>query len=158
MGWFGKKRSRTTKFIGDIRENIARGVAKGIQKVQNKWAGWMNKQVAKLSIKSQKVVFVLWGAIMFSACIYTIVNSLKDDPPKRNASGQMKLPRVRLQQPASRSIEVSDRMYQRLQAFKNKMDSLGNTHQGKVSRDSLLKIRPGLMDSIDMVERIYKNN
>jgi hypothetical protein len=155
MVWFRKRESGAVKAMKDTREKILMGFAKGLQKVQRKWADWMNRQVARLSLKSQKIVFVVWAALMFLACSYTIVSNTVNRPSKVKTSNQMKLPRLRLQQPASRSIEVSDEMYQRVRAFKRKMDSLGRTQHGQLSRDSLLKTRPGLMDSIKMVEQLY---
>jgi hypothetical protein len=42
-------------------------------------------------------------------------------------------------------------------AFRRYMDDLRSTPAGSRVRDSILRARPGLMDSINAIESLYKN-
>ena len=50
---------------------------------------------------------------------------------------------------------ITDREYNRIRAFQHYLDSLGRTAIGKLQVDSLLQRRPGLIDSLGQIERLY---
>lgn len=51
---------------------------------------------------------------------------------------------------------LSDKVIKNIQRFKNYMDSLQHTSSGKVKYDSIIRARPGLMDSLFLTESLYK--
>jgi len=50
---------------------------------------------------------------------------------------------------------VSEREFKQIEAFKNYIDSLRKTASGNIIADSILLLRPGLMDSIEQLELLY---
>jgi hypothetical protein len=57
--------------------------------------------------------------------------------------------------PLSPSGGVSRREYKMVRSFHHYLDSLGSTPAGTVVRDSILHERPGILDSIKIIERMY---
>src|SRR5437764_12432034 len=53
---------------------------------------------------------------------------------------------------------VSEKEFQRIEFFKHYMDSSRKSLTGKLFYDSIMKARPHLMDSILLLENIYKYN
>ena len=52
-------------------------------------------------------------------------------------------------------IKVAERDYQSIASFKHYMDSLNKSLNGKYQYDSILQARPGLMDSVQVLEQLY---
>lgn len=57
--------------------------------------------------------------------------------------------------PLSPSGGISRKEYEMVQSFHHYLDSLGTSSIGAHVRDSILRARPGLMDSITIIERRY---
>jgi len=52
-------------------------------------------------------------------------------------------------------IIITENEITRVHAFKQRLDSLSRTKEGKIKVEKFLNQRPGLMDSLERVERIY---
>ena len=57
--------------------------------------------------------------------------------------------------PSSASGGVSRKEYEMVRSFHHYLDSLGASSTGALMRDSILRVRPGLLDSIEIIERMY---
>lgn len=65
---------------------------------------------------------------------------------------------IRAPDPPYNPIPVPDTLLQQqLAAFRRYMNDLNTTEAGRKTRDSLLRARPGLMDSIAIAETLYTN-
>ena len=53
------------------------------------------------------------------------------------------------------SVIITDNEIRQVHAFKHSLDSLSATTEGKVNVNKLLSQRPGLLDSLEMVEQLY---
>ncbi len=55
------------------------------------------------------------------------------------------------------AVTISEGENEKMQNFRNHMDSLAKTPSGKKMYDAILIDRPGLMDSVILIENIYQS-
>lgn len=55
----------------------------------------------------------------------------------------------------STAVRISEEEYQRIHKFKQYLDSIANEPFGRKTFDSIITARPGLLDSILIIEHIY---
>jgi hypothetical protein len=125
-------------------DKVAGKIAGWIIKCQTKVSDFMNKRLSKLSIKRTKVLLVVfclfWGGLSIYFIVYAVLNkkphTLKVDP--------LNLPQHFINDENSeREDRVGTDTYKKIQEYKKYMDSIHQT------------IRPGLLDSMNMLEQIY---
>ncbi|SDE88444.1 hypothetical protein SAMN05216464_110180 [Mucilaginibacter pineti] len=151
MKFFRSRKEDTTSGVGD---KAAGWIASGILKLQRNWVKGMEKLFSKLSPASTKVVLVI--AFLFAAgyCTMMVAYSF-------GKTATVMLKQVNGVQPVAIGKTVPDlppgvpAFIKRMERFKHYLDSLSKTGDGRKIRDSLLFRRPGLLDSIQRIERIY---
>jgi hypothetical protein len=126
----------------DVTDKAARGIAGGILKLQNAFASYSRRYSATWG-KKQQLLFLAAVSVLFSVLsVVAIVSPFSKEE-------KVKKPVV-IKLPATIATDVEPRItkeeFERIQQFKRSLDS--NTIKG----------RPGLMDSIHMVEVLYYSN
>ncbi|RYJ44311.1 hypothetical protein NU09_0921 [Flavobacterium beibuense] len=149
-----RQNDRNTK--RDFRNSI-RGYSHYVYLMaKSRWAGWMERKTARLSVAG---VYVLFGTLLFSFgsyCIFLIFhgfwgnNSLS---PKLEPMRQVKTAGYRAG-PAPSDLNQQD--YYEITRFEMQIDSL--CRYNPVQYDSIRRARPGLLDSIRMVSNYYESN
>jgi hypothetical protein len=92
-------------------------------------------------------IFIAWQALVCTRPQAPLpVNQIT--PASTDGSGTLK-------EPFPDEPFVPAREHQAILLFRHYLDSLQQTGNGRLTRDSILKQRPGLMDSLDMLERMY---
>ncbi|WEK17895.1 MAG: hypothetical protein P0Y49_13915 [Candidatus Pedobacter colombiensis] len=156
MGFFKRNKSSGLAAVSD---KVARGIAGAINKAQHRWVKAMERLSARLSMKTKAIVLCTYLTLMFFACGYTIVKSIRNWHSSIVVETQSTMPAIITQhrhRPPSKLNE--DPVRNRIHLFRHWMDSLNTTKEGKQQIDSFLKTRPGLMDSIEMTGGIYDGN
>lgn len=120
--------------------------------VKHKLADWLTHQTEKLSTPGKKITLLLFGTIMASTSILLITKSFQVTTV--DASILPQAIEVPLVIPPSEGIMMNEE-YEMLLQFTHMMDSLKSTPEGSVIHDSILRDRPGLMDSINFLIQIY---
>ncbi|MBN8878073.1 MAG: hypothetical protein J0I32_11040 [Sphingobacteriales bacterium] len=146
---FGKKKHKEAKQPGGNWTDKAAGKIAGAGiKLQTKFAHVMNKRVSKIPQQKLKTVLVAFCLLSGGFSIYLAANAIfgtenkqpsfevkKMDVPKHfNKTGS------EINEPEN---SISHEMYREIQEYKKYMDSLKQP------------IRPGLLDSIRILENIY---
>lgn len=150
-----------------IRENLEEGtkgpfgkVSGKINAVHHRWADRLQEKSEQLSSTGRWVflclfliifgggsVFIAWQALVCTTPQASLpINRIT--PASTDGSGTM-------EEPFSNQPLVPAREHQAILVFRHYLDSLQQTEDGRLIRDSILKQRPGLMDSLDMLERMY---
>ncbi len=151
MKTFKRKKEHTTSRVSD---KAAGWIASGILKVQRNWVKGMEKLFSKLSPASTKVVLIVAFLFATGYCTMMVAYSF-------GKAGTILLKSVTGVQPVAIGKTVPDlssgvpAFIKRIERFKHYLDSLSKTDDGRKIRDSLLFRRPGLLDSIQRIERIY---
>lgn len=136
MKWF-KKHSTS-----EVVDKAAQGIAGSILKMQKAFASSMEKFSAKWQRKHQLIFLAVVSVVFIVFSLRALVVPFSGETKITNPGG--------IRKPATVSTDVEPRItkeeFERIQAFKKSLDS--NT----------IKDRPGLMDSIQMVEALYYSN
>ncbi len=121
-----------------LQDKVAGKIAGGLILLQTKFSDRMNK------LKNLKGLLIGFCVLSAGLSIYFFVDAIVSKPKARFSIDQVKVPKhFDKSGDEIMESEMPDDIYQQIQDYKNYMDSLG------------LPIRPGLMDSIRILEEIY---
>ncbi len=146
----GEKTTMSDKVAGKIA-----GV--GI-KAQRLFAERMNKLFMKTDFKRLKLLLIFFCVSTGGYSIYLIVNSVFSPERKQKALEiqQMDIPK-HFNKSGDETIMpeaiIDEQTYLQIQDFRKYMDSLKLNRTNEY--DSILQARPGLMDSVQVLEQIY---
>lgn len=133
--------------------------AAAIDKRQRQWADYLNRKTEKYSKRSKQIVLAAFCLLFGSSSVYIIFRAI-ENPSGRIAIEKMSFPKyVTSSDTINRFQAVSvltEKQYQNIQRFRKYMDSLQTTKAGMIKYESIIKARPGLMDSIDFIEQVYR--
>jgi hypothetical protein len=149
---FFKNKQETTHHSGN--DKVANWVATRIAKVQGYWAKGMDKYFNRLSARTKKIALIGSCVVMvlYSTTVIAFSLSKSIGILSKPASIIQPLSIVKPPNPMPVGVPVYIR---RVKAYKNYLDSLSHTPDGRKIRDSILQRRPGLLDSIQRIEIIY---
>jgi len=127
-------------------------------RLQYKCAHWLERKTAHLSRKNWIVILFCFTVFAGGCSIYLIVNSLSGNTTETMTVMPITKPTntVRFEEiPIQLNATISKTEFEKMVRFRKYMDSLGRSPTGKKRHDSILKYRPGLLDSISIVEQYY---
>ncbi|MBC6489603.1 hypothetical protein ACFSQD_04680 [Flavihumibacter stibioxidans] len=158
--WLFKKKKK--ELLSEEKTTISDKVAGKIAgvgiKAQRLFAERMNKLFMKTDYKRLKLILIFFCVSAGGYSIYLIANSVFS--PERNQKAfeiqQMDIPK-HFNKTGDETVmpeaTIDEQTYLQIQDFRKHMDSL------KLNRtteyDSILQARPGLMDSVQVLEQIY---
>ncbi|MEP7376190.1 MAG: hypothetical protein ABI675_22530 [Chitinophagaceae bacterium] len=155
---FGRKRNKESK-ENKLQDKVAVKIAGAWIRLQTKLSESMNKLFSKMSVTKLKVMLVVFCLGCGGYSIYLMVNAITSSNKQPSFKvDQVDVPKHfdetgdEIIQPESYVDEVT---FQQIQGFKEYMDSL-KTNKSKLY-DSIMVARPGLMDSILVLEEIYNS-
>lgn len=154
---FDRKRSKEQK-ENRLQDKVAGRIAGAGIKLQTKFADLMNKTFSGMNTNKLKTLLIIFCLGCGGYSIYLVANAIfssnilqpsfqidQVDVPKHfDKAGD------EIVQPEN---YVDEETYRKIQGFKQYMDSL-RINKSKLY-DSLIIARPGLMDSVLMLEQIY---
>lgn len=153
------KRKHKKEGNPEWQENIAIRILNGYRSIQTRWVKLMERTVGKLSIKAQKmgcIVLIFGGTVYCAATIYNGIKSKQSYQIRVDAinagnhlgkTGEDSLMKY------YKSLPYKD--YRYLQNFMDYLDSLKKSETGRHVYDSIVRHRPGLLDSISILRKIY---
>jgi hypothetical protein len=150
LGFGGKK-----KQVKSTSEKAANKIAGGLLKMQLAFSRTMNKRFDGMSAKRSKAVLILFCVLWGSASLYFIVLGVLSKPSQTISIEQANTPAYfnKMGNIEDDVVTVDETTWNNIQTFKKYMDSL--KFYQPASYDSILSSRPGLLDSIEMIESIY---
>lgn len=129
-----------------------------IDKRQRKWAIWLNGKAEKLSKNTKLYSLIIFCFLFGGFSIYIIVSAIGNNAEKLTIE-KMSFPAYAIAEDSTTSVKqlpiLSEKEHQNIERFKRYMDSLQKTPVGRLKYDSIIKTRPGLMDSIAFIEQLY---
>ncbi len=141
MFWKRKKKEQTEN---PLQDKVAGKIAGVFIKTQNGFAKGMNKCFGTMKTKSIKIWLLAFCIVSGGLSIYFFVDAVVSKP-----KAKFKIDQVRMPQHFDKSGDevmenvMPDDIYQQIQDYKRYMDSIGEP------------IRPGLADSMRILEEIY---
>ena len=119
-----------------------------------KWADYLQHKTLGYSIGKMKFYLFLLCATFISASTIIIVRSLQDKHQVLSPVTPIKTVTLLKEEQIQSTINRNE--LSRIHRFKLYLDSLAKTASGKLIRDSLLSKRPYLLDTLNFLENIYK--
>jgi hypothetical protein len=141
MFWKRKKKETTEN---PLQDKVAGKIAGGFIWLQTKFSNWMNKIFTGMNRKKLKIILIAFCLVSGGLSIYFFIDALVSSP-----KAKFKIDQVRMPQHFDKSGDevmenaMPDDIYQQIQDYKRYMDSIGES------------IRPGLADSMRILEEIY---
>ena len=140
----------------EARNKVARSVAAGIVKAQQVWASWMNRQSQKCPPKIRGAIMIIFLMSMAAISISMIIRGGEKGKRVIAKAGIITIPVLTPSGSNKPIAGTTDAAVKRIKRYRKYLDSLAATQSGKIKLDSIIRIRPGLQDSLRMVERLYK--
>ena len=160
LSLFKKKKAPTPLVVNSAQDRMAKHIVAWCIRLQERWATFMQKQTERLSGNGKLIVLSLFCLVAGSLSIYLIATSLMGYPAVSIKISSIKAPLYSarsVDHDTKSSIIITREEYQRIEHFRHYMDSLATSSSGKPIYDSILKQRPGLMDSVAFIENIYQS-
>jgi hypothetical protein len=133
-------------------------LSSAIDKRQRKWAAWLGNKTDKLPQSVKLYSLVVFCFLFGGGSVYLIVHAIGNKTQKLFIE-KMSFPAYVIEKDSTAYLKqvplLTEKEYQNIQRFKHYMDSLQRTPAGKATYDSIIKARPGLMDSIAFIEHLY---
>ena len=152
-----KQKQNVTKSKQNVSLTSRGFIMNALDKIHKKWATWMNKKMAGLPINNQLILlagFVL-GTSIYS--VYLIGEAIHGRPASMARISPIRKP-VFIDHPHSKAPVypiISKEEFEKINLFKNYMDSLRKSVNGRSLYDRIISERPGLTDSIQLIENLY---
>ena len=145
------KRFRKNK--RNISEAAAGKIARWILSIQKKFADVMAKVSASWKVKQQWIFLYSVCLILGGLSVIAVIKPFRSKKNILSKPTAIHLPKLLPLQ--KEKIIITENEITRVHAFKQRLDSLSRTKEGKIKVEKFLNQRPGLMDSLERVERIY---
>ncbi|MBN8718722.1 MAG: hypothetical protein J0H85_04700 [Sediminibacterium magnilacihabitans] len=155
------KRKQKDKETGNkitVSDKVAGKIAGFGIKLQQLFAEKMNRVFMKTDFKRLKLILILFCISAGGYSIYLVANSIisPDNSQKDFEIQQMDVPKhfnKTGDEELAPEAYVDEETWLQIKQFRNYMDSL--KQKARNEYDSILQARPGLMDSVQMLEQIY---
>ena len=137
---------------------VSKGMQAGYKHLQGGWAKWMVKRTEKFSRRTWVVLLVLFVLSMSTYSTYLAVSAFTKKDGNSFTITPIKKPKHTTEtgETDKEAAEVSEAEYGRIKRFRVYMDSLARSPSGKTLYDSINSHRPGLMDSLQLIEQLYR--
>ena len=160
MWWNRKKKQDTASAGGHWSGRLTTGVMRYVTEKQTKLAGFLNRKTEGLSTRGKKAFLFAVCLVLGGMSLYLMVKPFWH-PMKPDAS--LKPKAISVPEHANKTgdenlyphVLVTEEDMKEVRNFKRYMDSLKNSGKGRPLYDSILKARPGLMDTVGMLEEMY---
>ncbi len=141
-----------------MSDKVAGKIASVGIKAQRLFAERMNKLFMKTDYKRLKLILIFFCVSAGGYSIYLIANSVFSPERKQKAFEiqQMDIPKhfnKTGDETVMPEVSIDEQTYLQIQDFRKYMDSLKLNRTNEY--DSILQTRPGLMDSVQVLEQIY---
>ena len=121
------------------------------------WVEWMDRQSTRLGRRGQYIALTLFVSISLSCCLLLIFGGTSK--VIKATITPLPITKVKTVNQTPIGPHTNDSVLQnRIQSFHKYIDSLSRSQAGRKTRDSLLAVRPGLMDSVRMAESLIKKS
>lgn len=154
------KKNQNTAAPDSIQNKIIDGIARHCMHLQANSAAWMQRKTQPLSVKVKVILLLLFCSLTSAYSICLISESLLGKPAlssfKVTAIKKPGYTQLSGDEKLKAPLVINEEEYQKVHQFRLYMDSLANSSSGRRFHDSILQHRPGLRDSIEIIENIYQ--
>lgn len=142
-----------------FRDRCAVPIVKRCIQAQAKWALYLQRKTDGFSTRAKKSGLAIFCLIALGCSFYLVVASLAGNTKKSFDVASIRVPAysTRTGEENTRpDLGVTKEDTEKIKQLRLYMDSLGTTAVGLRKRDSLLLLRPHLMDTVRAIENLYR--
>ncbi len=122
-----------------------------LHEVKRTLADYLNERVNRLSTSHRKITLIIFGLLMGAICLAQVIQSLKAERSNNTISiDKIIMPRDIHKESGEILHRMETENLHRVLRLKHLLDSLSNSKEGSNVFDSLIHMRPGLMDSVNL--------
>jgi hypothetical protein len=137
---------------------IAYSIVSKCIRLQSRLADYMQRKSDRLSGRVKKYGLISFCLVAGGGSLYSIVESFRTA-----GNYAFSVAPIKVLEHATKTGEankqpliiITEDAFEKVQRFRYYMDSLSRSSSGKRIRDSILAARPGLLDSVQIIELIY---
>jgi len=125
-----------------------------------RWAARMQARTNKLSLGARSMAAACFCICAAGTSGYLIADALFPGNPPDKLHISRASPPLYLNRSGDEGIArpiISKGENERLERFRSYMDSLARSPTGRAMHDSIIAARPGMMDSIDLIQGLYSS-
>ncbi len=157
---FRNKEKQKRAFDNDARDSIAKIIVVNCISLQQRWAAYMQRHSERLPGKWKVIMLSFFCLSAGGLNLLLIAKSLLSDEtvsfPVTHVKAALHITKSEDIKTKAIAI-VTKEEYEKIQRFRHYMDSLSKNPSGKKRYDNILIDRPGLMDSLFLIENIYQS-
>ncbi len=160
LSLFRNKKKQKLGVENDSQNRTAKNIVGKFLRLQQRWAAFMQRHTERLSAKWKVIMLLFFCLCAGGLSLLFIARSFMSNHAVSFRVTQVKTPRhigKSGEENTGAILLVTKHEYERIQLFRKYMDSLAKSASGKKIYDSILFERPGLMDSIILIENIYQS-
>ena len=142
------------------QERTAGRIVQNCIRVQAEWASFLQHHSEKFSCRTKKYSLLLFCVVSVESSLYVFMEGFRGSTPKIIPVAQIDVPLHAVEsgkENISSFLLITRGEFNRIEKFSRYIDSLGLSKEGRRLRDSILSYRPGLMDSIGIIKKIYQS-
>ena len=137
---------------------IASRIAGGINQMQHWFGNTLNRKTSKFTRRGKIVLLVIICLFFGGGSLYVLVDGLSDRTAVENSKPNAIQAPAHIDKTGDAGEEESiltEGEIKRIKSIRNYLDSLQTSVEGKKIIDSIVRMRPGFMDSLREVEHLY---
>ena len=160
LSLFRNKKKQKAVIENVVQDRIAKNVVGKLLRLQQRWATFMERHAERLSVKWKLIVLFFFCLCSGGLSILFIARSLMNNHATSFHVTQGKIPQHigKSGDEKTKAVTiVTKEEYDKIQHFRKYIDSLARSPSGKKVYENILIDRPGLMDSIILIENIYQS-
>jgi hypothetical protein len=149
---------RKSNAVTGTRDSIWEKFEQANLRLQYKCAQWLERKTAHFSRLNWIVVLFTFIVFTGGCSIYLIVNSFSNNKSRNITIALITKPTNHIplkEKPPQLNAIISKTEFEKITSFRRYMDSLGRSPTGKKTHDSIVLNRPGLLDSLTIIENYY---
>ena len=156
---FNNKKKQEPAGPEDAQDRMAASIVRHCIRWQSKWAAWMQHRAERFSGRGKVVVLSLFCLLAGGYSSFLAMSSSSGKPPPLARIEQKKdvHPHPPGGEISHAPVVITKDEYRKTQRFRQYLDSLDQTPSGEKLLDSLMANRPGLLDSVLLLENLYQS-
>jgi hypothetical protein len=153
-----KRKTKKSDVLETAKNNLWQKFDQANLRLQYKCANWLESKTAHFSRLNWIVVLFTFILFTGGCSIYLIVNSFSNNKSRNITVTPITKPTNLVptkEKPLELNTIISETEFEKITSFRRYMDSLGRSPTGKKTHDSIVLNRPGLLDSLTIIENYY---
>ena len=143
--------------VAETRQKVAGRIALWMAKLQTAFATYMDRKINPLPVKQKRWLLFGFCFLLSLYCLSLLLAPFTTERKKVT----IKVEPIQFAKPQQKekqhsAVFIPKEQYNRIHAFKLYLDSLAESKTGRRLYDSIVGSRPGLMDSLKMIEAYYQ--